>query len=790
MSKTMQFHVLNATCPVCVENVRTAFEEHHFPEVESLSSNGLRKTITITLNESGFNEENTFDEVKAKFLKAFADTGYKCDIDRSENNHFFKAIIGVISIFVGAALIALSLSGLAIPLSLLIAIVGLSSLLTLFLGLGSYIDAIKKLFKSKKLTMDTLFSISTLTVIGVSIASFFVPWLPMVLETGVLIFAFRLIGDNFKEEMREGIAAKLSFKDRAPKNVERKNTLLDKWEICSTDNLEIGDIIRVNEGQFLPVDGKSKSKNARLLTSIKDGSISPARIKKNEEVLAGMKVCSDNIEVLVLEKACDSFLSKLDQSNEYLNEKAPIQMVTEKIMQFFVPTIIILGTLSGILVGFLFNPALGIQCAISLFVSACPCTLGLADQIAFMIGLYKAMINGLRFKSNYALQQADDIDVVVFDITRTITKGIPEVVAYEIYSEESISLDDFFDSLAAIEKHSNHVVAKAIIECKPENYRGSESDFQVSDVDTSHHSGIKAIVNGDTCLVGNSHFLSHHHIKFTAPETDTGHIIYYVRNDEVLGYVEVQDPLRDDAEVTIRGLKRMGKKVYLCTGLGSETAQFYARLLEIDSTDVLANMAPIPLSDSDEFENDDINSITNKLQFIQYLQEIEHQRVAMVGDEVNDAPAVKQSNFGIALTTASDPMTRYEADAVTESSSLLPIITAFAVAKETIINIKLNLIFSLVYNVVIAFVAVGFALNPAIGVALMVLQFAIVLGVQLLIMNHQLPHLKEHQEEKKTSMFASFFGSKKLASMDSDLLLPLQGGGAEGGGGECSVNSI
>lgn len=775
----MQFHVLNATCPICVDDVKKAFEKQNFPEVESLSSHGLRKTITVTLKESCLNEENTFEAVQAKFLRAFLDTGFECAVDRSDKNHLFKGVIGVVSVLMGALLIALSLSGLAIPLALLVTVVGLSSLLTLYLGLGSYIDAVKKLVKSKKLTMDSLFMISTLTVIGVSIASFFVPWLPMMLETGVLIFGFRLVGEALKEWMREEVAAKLTFKDRAPKRVERKSPLSDGWEMCDADKLEVGDIIKVKHGQYLPIDGISKSKNASLLKSIKNGAISPSHVDKDEEVLAGMKVCSEEIEVLVSQPVCNSFLSKLDQRNENLNEKAPLQTVTEKIMQWFVPGIILLGALSGVLVGFIFNPAFGIHCAISLFVSACPCTLGIIPQLAFMIGLNKATDNGVRFKSNTALEEANEIDAVVFDLNGTLTTGVPEVVHYEL-SSEGIDLNEFFDSLSAIEKYSDHPVAKAITVYKPKEYNGSSKEFAVSKVDSSHHSGIKAIVNGDSCLVGNSQFMLQHKIDIQFENEAPGHVIYYVKNEKVMGSLLLEDPLREGAETAVRELTRMGKKVYLCTGSDKSTAQYYAKQLTIDQNDVYADMLPIPRSDSEDEE--EIEEVDNKLQFIRSLQEKEKKKVAMIGDAGNDARAVKESRFGIAVTSASDPMTKYEADAVTEGASLLPILTAFAVAKETILNIKVNLVFSLIYNVLTTSIAggilipLGFMLNPAVGVALMVIQFAIVLGIQLLIMNHKLPHLENQQEKKSSGFFARFFYSKTLAKVDDldddEFLLP------------------
>jgi Cu2+-exporting ATPase len=744
MSKTFYFSLPGITCINCVMPVENALNECKSLKIESYAADIVTKTISITVGDDACSREKMSSVLKS----VIEGVGVECvGTENKLRSHIIKGVIGTIF---GAALIALTLTGVALPIIVMCAIVVGSSLLTLFLGAESYYDATKKLIKAKILTMDALFTVSTLTVIGVSIASFFVPWLPMMLEAGLLIFGFRHLGKAIEESIKQKMTSGLLFKDRGVPTVIKKIEQNDvsSWIECPSSELQIGDIIRVQRGERIPIDGTCESENSSIYETIVKGAIIPSLIQKGKPIFAGMKVPDDVgfIEIKVDRPVSQSYLALLDQKIAQANtEKAPIETATNKILQYFVPGILALAAISGVVIGILFNPALAIQCAISLLVSACPCTLGFITPLAVKIGMSKALEHGVQFKSSKTLQNAAGIDVVVFDLTGTLTTGDFVVTDDHIYPGNSINPDDFFCYLAALEKESRHPIAKAVCSYA-ERKSPAKAAILINHIDQTNHSGIKAMIDGECCLVGNIDFLRKNDIDLSTIAVEKNNeeqIVYFVKNKVIIGYVKTKDSIREDAKFAIDESTRMGKDVHICTGADEDTANRYARELNIPAANVYANCMAASNNKNDR----------TKTNYIAYLQ-AQKKRVAMIGDAENDALAITQSDFGIAVKSNSgDIITQEQAGAVIDNASLLPVVTAFAVAKQTVRSIKQNLIMSLAYNLTMVLiaggvlVAIGFALNPAIGVALMVLQTTLVLLNQYRINRQELAHLKRFQEE-------------------------------------------
>ncbi|MDR3477211.1 MAG: HAD-IC family P-type ATPase [Gammaproteobacteria bacterium] len=772
MSKTFHFSLPGITCVNCVIPVEHVLSKCETLNITEYATDLVTKTISITVED----DLTPNAEIIGILTETIEDIGVECiaipppDLAVMEavdeinepvpeviqppkkskiRSHIIKGIVGV---FLGASVIALTLSGIVLPTLLMYAMVASSSLLTFLLGAEFYFDAAKKLVKARTLTMDTLFTVSTLTVIGVSIASLFVPWLPMMLETGLLIFGFRHLGKALEESIIQKVAAELAFKDRAAVSVlkkEKQNEMII-WNECPSSALLPGQIIRLKAGDVIPVDGICESENSSLYTTIVTGAIVPSAIQQGEIILAGMKVPDDvdYIEIRITQPAAQSYLAKLDQKILQANkEKARIETTTNKILQFFVPAILALAVISGVAIGLFFTPALAIQCAASILVSACPCTLGFITPLAVKIGVSKALENGVQFKNSKTLQNADDIDTVVFDLNGTLTTGIPEVTDYQIYPGNQTDPEDFFRDLALIERESLHPVAKTIyaFSIKKTRFQGG---IAIDHIDQTQHAGIKAVIDGAECLVGNIDFLRAHDIDMSQADYEINHaeqIIFLVKNKKIMGHVKIKDPLREDAKLAVNELKKMGKAVYICTGADVEVANQYARELGIAAQNVQANCLNA---------SDNPNDLT-KPHFIAALQ-AENKRVAMIGDAANDALAIIKSDFGMAVKSSSgDVITQEQAGAVIDNASLLPVVTAFAVAKQTVSSIKQNLVMSLVYNMTVllaaggALLAVGFSLNPAIGVALMVIQSALVLANQYRIKQKPFLHLIQYEKEQQ-----------------------------------------
>lgn len=348
-----------------------------------------------------------------------------------------------------------------------------------------------------------------------------------------------------------------------------------------------------------------------------------------------------------------------------------------------------------------------------------PCALSLITPMAVKIGMKKASENGIHFNNGKALQAAADIDTVVFDLNGTLTQGKMVVKSLHITDKK------YLRPIALLESQSDHPVAKIIKSYMEQQDTASTEPLEITSIDKSHHSGMKGIINGEVFIIGNKDMLAANGITsidkpYDNPEKGS---VYIVRGTTVIGQIALIDPLREDAIATVKQLKRLGKSVHICTGADQATAEKYAALLGIPKDNICANT---------------VGAVTKKgeVSKTSYIQQLKQKgfKVAMVGDAANDATAIAYSDIGIAVKSSiGDSITEQHAGIVVQQGLLFPIATAFDVAQKTKQNIFQNLFVSLSYNSIITlvaaglFVALGFALNPVLGVALMVLESTIVL---------------------------------------------------------------
>lgn len=676
-------------------------------------------------------------------------------------SHLIKGILGTLF---GVGLMALMVSGVGIPFAVMAGLAVSTSLFTLYLGMDSYKEAFKKLTKSKTLTMDTLFTVSTITAIGVSIASLFVPWLPMMFDAGIMIFGFRHLGKALEESLKQKIASSLHFKERAPATIKKEEidtTGRKIYKACALKLIKENDIIKVKKGEVIPTDGILVSEEGMIYKTILTGAIYPSHLKKDSKLLAGMRVADNTPFILmkVTKPAAHSYLARLDEQIIKANsEKAPIETATTRILQYVVPSILGLATIAGLGLSII-NLALGIQLAITMLVSFCPCTLGFITPLAFNAGIAKALENGVQFKSGKALQKAANVNAIAFDLTGTLTLGIPKVNYYQLSAKNKISEKQFFNYLEALEKNSSHPIAEAISAYA--NKKFANNVCIATHVDTRHHAGISGIIDRKLCLVGNRQFMMEHgidvsHFDRELKKRDAEQVVYLAKDKKPMGYVTLKDPLKKDAEFVVNDLKKKGIAPYIITGADEATAKRHAKNLHIPEDHVFANCVGSAINKTDR----------TKAQCIAALQ-TQHKHVAMVGDAINDTVAMVKSDFSIAVqSTASDEITQQQAGAVIKNTSLLPVLTTFAVAHETVKSIKQNLLASLAYNSTVMLttgilVGIGFSINPGIGVALMVLQTSLILLNQYRIKRKELTHIraasqiKQQPEEQDISLPSS-----------------------------------
>ncbi len=738
---TYELYIPNMVCPACVAPVNALKE---LKQVKSVTPNFVGHVVIVESDETQTTDDKFIEEMQ----KQVDDIGFTCetllettpstldpDIESKQIAHELKKrtltkklirsywIKGMVGVLSGLGLLALSIFGVGIPLVGMMAIGGISTLLTLYFGKETYQQAAFSLIKAKTLSMDSLFSVSTILALGISCVSLFVPGLPMLFEAALLILGFKNVGKAIEESVKNEMTQK-SFRSSAPPSILTQLTPELSKEIAIA-NLRPGNIIIVKKGQIVPVDGICLSKNKTIYNTIVTGRTVPQFVTTNDCIYAGCKVPDDvdYIKIRVTKNVANSYLAFLDNRiklAEQEKERSKIEVTAEKSLKYFIPIVFGIAIISAIFVGAFLSPLAAVQCAISVLVSACPCTLGLVTPLAIKTGMAKAASKGVSFKNGKSIDAAADIDTVVFDLNGTLTTGVIKVTKSHIPR-------DIWPQRAKIESLSSHPIAKAIHQFALEkNYPLKE--FKDFSLDKSHHAGISAEINSETFDIGNSELMATKKIATTKydaelKKTNAEHIIYIAKNKNLIGYILLEDPLRDDAIATISELKKQGKKIHICTGADPITTQKYANKLGIPPENICAKC----VGDSKD------ESANSKTKYIRHLMSQGH-KVAMVGDAANDVTAVATSHFGIAVASASgNRETQANAAAVINQGSLWSIVNAFSIANQTINNIKQNLWISIGYNLttMIAFsgllVAIGFAVNPALGAALMILQTGIIL---------------------------------------------------------------
>lgn len=793
MSKPYIFYIDGMSCISCSNVIETHLRKTSIVPIEyfyvDLTTPDPKKT-TIILNEELSDHQVQWEHLKSTIeQKGFEckTSSYKPDniliekvnppklsrwdkVKQITTSHWF---LGTLGSTIGIGFLITFLAASALPISAMIALASLSTILTFIIGAHSYKEAWKKLMKSKTLTMDSLFAISTLTVLAVSISSFFIPWLPMMFEASLLIYGFRHLGLAIEETLKEKITS-ANFQDRAPTTV--RLVLKSGIHCMPLTYIKPKDIIEIAPGEVVPLDSYCSTQSL-IYNTIISGSTLPRLYSQGEKVLAGMRLAKNAppLRMQVINDASNSFLSRLDKGiAQSIHEKAPLELKTQKLLSYFIPTVIGLAVLSGLIIGLFFPAAIAIQCAVSVLVSACPCTLGLIIPLAVKTGIHKAAEYGVHFKNSKALQEMDQIDTLIFDLNGTLTTGVPTVKQHTVVNKK-INLDQLLAISAALENGSPHPVAKAIYTFT-QQYK--LPPIKVRDHNATHHSGIFAMLNEARYAIGSLGFMKDQGVSIVDVDRelslDAGDsVVYVARNSELVGYFIVTDPLRDDALRTINVLKSMGKDLHICTGSDEKTAQRYARSLGINQ--VYADSVATSLEPGDKSKPDYIKQLQKK-----------NKKVAMVGDAANDVRALAASDLGIAmLSHNADELTQQHAGAVIQNGTLMPIANALAVSQQTVKNISQNLLMSLGYNLsTVLFsggllVAAGFIMNPAIGAALMVIQACLVLLNVYRFKQKGIAHLTHTQECTVTKAIPDFYTPQQSSYQFTTIASPANSADAD-----------
>ncbi len=527
-------------------------------------------------------------------------------------------------------------------------------------------------------------------------------------ESAAMILALITLG-KFLETRSKGKTSEAITKlmDLAPKTalVERDGV---EQEI-PVEEVRAGELVIVKPGQSIPVDGELVEGSAAVDESALTGESIPVEKHPGDRVIAATINKSGWFKFRATKVGSDTTLAQIIALVEdAANSKAPIAKLADKVSGIFVPvviTIAVLATVVWLLLGQSFEFALSI--GIAVLVISCPCALGLATPVAIMVGTGKGAENGILIKSAEALETAHTINTVVLDKTGTVTEGKPRVT--DILTAQGVQQELLLSAAASVEKPSEHPLAEAIVSeaiARRLPLRGVKEFTAVAG------QGVSAMVEGKRFLAGNLRMMQQNHVE-TGAFAQQGEALseqgktplYFAADGRILGVIAVADTVKPTSKAAIDAFKSMGIDVVMLTGDNRRTAEAIRQQLGIDR--VVAEVLP-----------------QDKEREIAAIQQ-QGRKVAMVGDGINDAPALTRADVGVAIGAGTDVAIE-SADIVLMKSDLMDAVTAIELSKAVIRNIKQNLFWAFFYNSIgiplaagLFYHALNWKLNPMFGAAAM-----------------------------------------------------------------------
>ncbi|EGQ2907269.1 copper-translocating P-type ATPase [Staphylococcus pseudintermedius] len=579
------------------------------------------------------------------------------------------------------------------------------------LGWQFYVGAYKSL-KSKSANMDVL------VAMGTSAAYFYSLYLmlthlghsghvPLYFETSAVLITLILLGKYF--EMRAKGHASDAISKLAALQVKDAEVERDgKIEMIAIDDVRVGDIVWVRSGQQIPLDGQVIEGSTTVNEAMLTGESMPVEKNIGDTVIGSTINQTNFIKLQVTHVGEDLVLNQIIKVvEEAQNDKPQIQRLADKISNIFVPTVVVLALLSFIVWFFVVTPfqfTAAFEIFIAVIVIACPCALGLATPTSIMVGSGRAAESGILFKTAEALEQAQHVDTIVFDKTGTITNGEPKVV--HVYHEtEEPTIGAYVKSL---EMQSEHPLSKALVD-----YYSDEAVHTVSQYETHAGSGISGVIDDNRVRIGSIRFVTNNDL--TQEQQDRIHsvaeqgatVVGMTINETLVAIIGVRDDPKAEAKAVIETLNKNYDLVML-SGDSEQTAQAIGR--ELGFTRVIAEVKP-----------DEKSKVVTELQN-------EGKRVMMVGDGINDAPALMKSDIGVAMGSGSD-IALESADIALVRNHLDGIADALQLSRLTIKNIKQNLFFAFCYNLIgIPIAAAGFLAPWVAGTAMAFSSVSVVLN--------------------------------------------------------------
>lgn len=721
---TEQFAVTGMTCAACSAHVEKAVSR--LSGVQSAPVNLMLGSMTVTYDEKAVTESDIIAAVKAAGYGASpasqTDQGQlRRDQDAAlcrRKKHLIWSVVFLVPLFY---LSMGHMMGLPLPQvlhthPLLLACLQLALVIPiLILNRNYFTVGFSRLVKLSP-NMDSLVAVGAAAGLVYSLiemgllAAGQVSGMPdLYFESAGMILTLVTVGKYLEERSRGkttgAISALLAL---APESavVRRQGQELT----IPTEEIVAGDTVIVRQGGRIPVDGVITDGHAAVDESAITGESLPVEKVPGDAVTSATVTSSGYLELRATRVGGDTTLSQIIRlMEEAASSKAPISRLADRISGIFVPAVMAISLTAALLWAFVegMDVRFCLSIAIAVLVISCPCALGLATPVAIMVGTGQAAQQGILIKSAESLELLHKVQTVVLDKTGTVTMGQPRVT--DILCAPGVTEEELLCVAASAEKPSEHPLAHAIVE---ESQARHIPLCPVSGFRSVPGGGIQATLSGEAVLAGNAGYLAQNGVSLAAMEADAHRLaedgktpLFFAESGRLLGCVAVADVVKPDSAKAIAALRRMGRRVVLLTGDNQRTANAIARQIGVDQ--VIAQVLP-----------------QDKAKCVAQLQQ-QGQRVAMVGDGVNDAPALAQADVGLAIGAGTD-IAIESADVVLMKSSLLDIPAAMGLSRAVLRNIKQNLFWAFFYNSIgipvaagVLYPALHLTLNPMLAAAAM-----------------------------------------------------------------------
>lgn len=752
--KTINLAITGMTCASCVNTIETQLNKQS--GIVETSVNLATERARITFDPSSITESqiiNAIDNVGygAKKISSYrVSSEDKESLERAKELRVQKLrLLGalilstVILILSMGPMVGLSLT-LPFPENLVpgisnnILLIMLLTIPVMFVSGWQFHYGAIKVLRHRQFNMDVLVFLGTnaafwYSMIGVLLhdteAIFF--------ETAALLITFLLLG-KYLEARAKGQTSQ-AIRKLMDLQAKEATVIRDgKEEKIPIEDVLVGDILIIRPGEKIPTDGVVIEGSSSVDESMITGEAMPVKKTVKDNLIGATLNKNGLLKIKATKVGSDTALAQIVKLVEDAQaSKAPIQRLADIVAGRFVPTVILISLITfifwygGVSIGLLPTSLWGQQInnfvfpfklMIAVLVIACPCALGLATPTAIMVGTGKGAEQGILIKSAEALEGAHKINTIVFDKTGTLTKGKPKVTDI-IALREDRAESEILELVASAEKGSEHPLAQAIIESAEEK---KIELYEPKDFEAIPGHGIRARVNGDIIIVGNRRLfedlaisLDHLEDSIKMLEEQGKTVIISTLNQKLLGLVAIADPLKETSKDVVTQLNKMNIKIYLVTGDNERTANAIAN--QVGITNVLAEVLP-----------------EHKATIVKQLQK-EGRVVGMVGDGINDAPALAQADIGIAIGSGTD-IAIETGDVVLVREDLRDVVASIQLSRKTISKIKQNLFWAFFYNVIgipiaagILFIPFGITLVPELAAAAMALSSVSVVTNSLLL---------------------------------------------------------